>query len=299
MTVQGQPPVGYTYDDVNRLTEITQGGATRVGIGYDARGRSTRLTLPGEIVVEFGYDAASQLTRVTYKRIDDILGDLTYQYDLAGNRIKTDGSFARTALPEAIASFAYDAANRLIQRATSDLAYDDNGNLTSDGVRIYTWDARNRLASISGPGITASFGYDAFNQRIRKTVNGTITEFLYDGPNIVQELSGGIPIVNLLTGLEIDEYFIRTAANGSQMLLFDALGSTLGLLDSNGLLQNSITRTIRSGRQLPRERPIRTRSNTREGKTMEPASTTTGPDIIVPRCSDSLAKIRSVPPEAI
>ncbi len=154
--------------------------------------------------MEFGYDAASQLTRVTYKRIDDILGDLTYQYDLAGNRIKTDGSFARTALPEAIASFAYDAANRLIQRATSDLAYDDNGNLTSDGVRIYTWDARNRLASISGPEITASFGYDAFNQRIRKTVNGTITEFLYDGPNIVQELSGGIPIVNLLTGLEID-----------------------------------------------------------------------------------------------
>ena len=51
-----------------------------------------------------------------------------------------------------------------------------------------------------------------------------------------KKLSGGIPIANLLTGLEIDEYFIRTAANGSQILLVDALGSTLGLLDTNGVL---------------------------------------------------------------
>ena len=31
--------------------------------------------------------------------------------------------------------------------------------------------------------------------------------------------------------------FIRTAANGPQILLFDALGSTVGLLDTNGVLQ--------------------------------------------------------------
>jgi RHS repeat-associated protein len=236
MTVQGQPPVTYTYDDVNRLTEITQ-GATAVAIGYDAAGRPTRLTLPGEVVVEFSYDAASQLTRITYKRTEGMFGDLTYQYDPAGNRIKTDGSFARTAVPEAIASFAYDAANRLLQRGTIGLTYDDNGNLTSDGVRTYTWDARNRLASISGPGIAASFGYDAFGRRIRTTINGTTSAFLYDALNTVQEIAGGTPVANLLAGPGIDAYFIRTDVNGAQTLLFDALGSTLGLLDANGVLQ--------------------------------------------------------------
>jgi hypothetical protein len=30
------------------------------------------------------------------------------------------------------------------------LALDDNGKLTSDGTRSYTWDARNQLTGISG-----------------------------------------------------------------------------------------------------------------------------------------------------
>ena len=93
-------------------------------------------------------------------------------------------------------------------------------------------------------------------------------------------------------------YFIRTAADGSQILLFDSLGSTVGLLDSNGVFQTD-TLTSHSGQQLPPALPVRTRSNIREEKTMGPGSTTTGPDTTVPRCDDSLARIRSVLPEAI
>ena len=240
MTVQGQPPVTYTYDDANRLTEITQ-GASAVTIAYDAAGRPVSLTLPGDVIVEYGYDAASQLTSITYKRTGTVLGDLIYEYDAAGNRVRVDGSFARTTIPEAVSALTYDAANQLTQQETTSLTYDANGNLTSDGVRSYIWDARNQLVSITGPGLTASFQYDAFGRRTRKTVNGTTTEFLYDGLNVVQEASGGMPIASLLTGLGIDEYFIRTAANGSQILLCDALGSTLGLLDANGVLQTEYT----------------------------------------------------------
>jgi hypothetical protein len=40
-----------------------------------------------------------------------VLGDLTYEYDSNGNRAKTGGSFARTGIPSAISSTAYDAAN--------------------------------------------------------------------------------------------------------------------------------------------------------------------------------------------
>ena len=44
------------------------------------------------------------------------------------------------------------------------------------------------------------FQYDALDRRITKIVNGTTTEFLYDGFNIVQELSGGIAIVKFAHG---------------------------------------------------------------------------------------------------
>ena len=120
-----------------------------------------------------------------------MLGDITYERDSLGNRTKVGGSFARLAAAQPAATLTYDAANQLKQKGAAALTYDANGNLTGDGVNTYTWDARNQLASVSG-GVTASFGYDPFGRRTRKTVNGSTTEYLYDGFNAVQELSGGV-----------------------------------------------------------------------------------------------------------
>ena len=117
---------------------------------------------------------------------------------------------------------------------------DANGNLTSDGTNTYTWDARNHLSAISGaaPGSFA-YVYDALNRRVSKSVAGNTTQFLYDGLNPVQELQSGSASANLLTGLNIDEYFQRTDSAGTRDLLTDALGSTWGLADSSGTLQSA------------------------------------------------------------
>jgi hypothetical protein len=114
--------------------------------------------------------------------------------------------------------------------------YDDNGNLTGDGVRSYTWDERNQLASFTGP-VNGSFPYDGVGRRRAKTIGGTTTQFLYGGLNLLQELSGGSPVANLLTGLGIDEYFTRTDAAGMRHFLTDALGSSVALLDGSGCSQ--------------------------------------------------------------
>ena len=70
--------------------------------------------------------------------------------------------------------------------------------------------------------------YDAFGRRASKSISGTTTQFLYNGLNPVQELSGGSsPGVNanLMTGLAIDEYFSRTDSSGNvSSFLADALG---------------------------------------------------------------------------
>jgi len=70
---------------------------------------------------------------------------------------------------------------------------------------------------------------------------GSTTNYLYDRANVVQELQAAAPTANLLTGLGIDEPFLRTDAAGARSFLADALGSTLGLTDSTGTLQTQYT----------------------------------------------------------
>src|SRR5438128_10422722 len=243
MTVTGQSTVTYSYDNTNRLTQITQGSSV-VSFGYDNANRRTSLTLPNGIVVEYGYDAASRVTGITYKQGGTIvLGDLTYEYDKAGNRNKVGGSFARTGIPEAVNTTNYNAANQQTTFGDKTLTYDNDGNLTSitdaDGTTLYSWNGKNQLVGVSGPNVNASFVYDGVGRRQKKMINGNLTEFLYDGVNPVQETSGVTVLANILTGLGIDEFLTRTdvGTGATNHLLLDALGSALGLADSAGTIQ--------------------------------------------------------------
>jgi RHS repeat-associated protein len=183
--------------------------------------------------MSYSYDVASQLLGVTYQVGTTVLGNLTYTYDLAGNRTTVGGSYAQTGLPSALPSASFNADNQLTQFGSSNLTYDANGNLTGDATNTYTWDARNHLVSISGA-VSASFQYDPFGRRVSKTIGTAVTNYLYDGVNPVQELAGGAPKANLLTGLNVDEYFQRTDANGPANFLTDALGSTIALSGPGG-----------------------------------------------------------------
>lgn len=143
-----------------------------------------------------------------------LLGDLTYEYDNAGNRTKIGGSWARTGMPEPLTTTSYDVNNRQLTFGDKTLAYDDNGNLQSitdsNGTTLYSWNARNQLVAINGPTVNTSFVYDGMGRREQKTINGSLTEFLYDRRNPVQETSGATILANILTGLGIDEFLTRT-----------------------------------------------------------------------------------------
>jgi RHS repeat-associated protein len=116
---------------------------------------------------------------------------------------------------EAIASFngsaATNAGRLLVPPATQVFAYDADGNLTNDAVWVYTWDAENRLISMSNTLAVATadrkrldFGYDWQNRRREKKVYGwdssignwviqSDTLFLYDGWDLVAELDNSNP----------------------------------------------------------------------------------------------------------
>jgi RHS repeat-associated protein len=237
MTVAGQSAVNYNFDNADRLTQITQ-GTSAVQFAYDGVSRRTSLTLPNGVVVSYGYDIASDLTGINYQLGLNTLGNLAYAYDLAGRRVQAGGSFARTGLPQAVTTTAYNAANQLTQWGTATPTYDANGNTLSDGTNTYVWNARNQLASMNSSGET--FQYDPFGRRVSKKIVTASTNYLYDGVNPVQELSATTPTANLLTG-GTDEYFTRADGAGARSFLTDALGSTLGLTDTTGTIQTQYT----------------------------------------------------------
>ncbi len=243
MTASGQQPVGYSYDANSRLTSVAQGTQV-VGLGYDTAGKRTSLAYPNGVTTSYNYDQASRLTRILHQGTASVIEDLSYTYDAAGNRISFNrANGTATQLPGAVQA-AYDAANQQIQfnSTTPNLSYDANGNLTSqadaNGTTTYSWDARNRLVSVSGPEVSASFVYDALGRRISKTISGVRTDYQYDGNDIIAESNGGILSATYLRSLNIDEPFIRQSGT-NEYFHTDALGSVLALTDQAGFIHTS------------------------------------------------------------
>lgn len=235
LSLPGAAPIGYAYDANSRLIRVERGRQT-VDLQYDAAGRRTGLTLPNGVSIDYRYDAASRLIGLTYRSPTGELGTLAYAYDPAGNLTRVGGSLARSGLPVPVGSAAYDAENRQLSFGEASLAYDAEGNpvMIADpaGVTVLEWDGRNRLVRLTGPAIRASFLYDAVGRRIAKTVGDATTHFLYDGPDVAQEVADGVATAYL----RLPFVDAPVARGDSEYYLTDRLGSVLALTDATGRL---------------------------------------------------------------
>jgi hypothetical protein len=71
-------------------------------------------------------------------------------------------------------------------------SWDKNGNLLSDGVNTYTYNAANQLTGFDGQSIHASFAYDGLGDRLQQTIGGVPTNYPVDINNALpQVLQGG------------------------------------------------------------------------------------------------------------
>ncbi|MCW0410837.1 RHS repeat-associated core domain-containing protein [Xanthomonas sacchari] len=203
---------------------------------YDAADRLTETTLPNGVKTGYAYNTANQTTGIAWLKPDGTaLGEIGYGYDQVGRLVAQTGSFAPQALPAA-RSGSFDDNNRQTQADGQTLSYDANGNLRSDGVCTYIWNARDQLVEIKqGTASIASFGYDPLGRRVSKTEGGQTVSYMYDGLDAVQETQGGA-VNPILTGLGIDERYARNEASGRAYFLSDALGSTRALTNASGAL---------------------------------------------------------------
>lgn len=142
----------------------------------------------------------------------------------------------------------------LMPPATQTFTYDADGNLTADGLWTYTWDAENRLTSVTpivvtpgnGPALnTLRFAYDYMGRRIMKEVSGpsgVISErrFIYNGWNLIAELavsSGSFSLVRTFTwGLDIARSLTKSGGVGQLVQVADHATSKamFATYDGNG-----------------------------------------------------------------
>jgi hypothetical protein len=135
-------------------------------------------------------------------------------------------------------SFTYNLGNQLVtsQRGTDPVrnyVYDANGNLTSDGVNTYAYDAANRLINYNSG--AATFAYNGLGDRYRQTVGGVQTDYLLDLNGFTQVLGEFKPGSNTyyLLGLDV----IGQQKNSAWSYFgYDGLGSTRQLYDNTGVV---------------------------------------------------------------
>jgi RHS repeat-associated protein len=167
--------------------------------------------------------------------------DFTWQYDAAGNRLSSNESL----LPSQSTATTYspNSLNQYSSVNSQAWSYDSDGNLLSDGTRTMTWDVKNRLAQVVIGGKTVSYVYDHNDWRVKKTVNGVETDYLYDGTLLLAETdaSGKIQKIYINDGARIIgmvKYVYKPDGTFSHYMpmyyMFDSLGSVSAITAETG-----------------------------------------------------------------
>jgi YD repeat-containing protein len=192
---------------------------------------ATNLGIAGAVQVNFSGDpasdafvlkvnAAQRLTRYGYDGLQRLIGAnerpgsvYTYTYDLAGNRTSAQ-------LNGGTPTFTfYNATNQI---TNTGYLYDAAGNMTHDGVALYTYDALNRTTARG----STTYAYNGDGTLVSQASGGVTTRYTQDlaAPlsQVLQTKVGSAAITDYLYGLN------RLAAlNGSTKTWYaaDALGS--------------------------------------------------------------------------
>lgn|GEM_PF-1973361 len=185
----------YTYDNLGRLVTSNQtsnGTSAQRRFAYDRWGNRTGV-----------WDATSGGTLIQNVALVQ-----------SGGGAPTN-QIAALSTPGWYGSYTYDAA----------------GNVTNDGVHTYQYDAEDRLVNVDG-GATAQYAYDQNNRRYKKTVGSAVTQYVWEGSQIVSEHDGN--------GVILAEYIYagnrvlaKISGNSTQYLLSDRLSERLSV-DSGG-----------------------------------------------------------------
>ncbi len=83
--------------------------------------------------------------------------------------------------------------------------------------------------------------YDALGRRIQRSANSGITNFVYDGPDVVRDLNANLSTASdYLNGADIDNKLRQTVSGTSSYFTTDHLGTTRAVTDASGTVTSSL-----------------------------------------------------------
>ncbi|MFJ6943304.1 RHS repeat-associated core domain-containing protein [Streptomyces wuyuanensis] len=169
--------ISFGYDDNGNLTTLTDARNNATTWAYDQADRPKTATDPLGATAAFDYHPAGQIAKVT-NRSGQIA---TAAYDLLG-RAKTVkyGVDEISGQAQSTATYAYDSVD--LPKTLND---------TAAGTQSFTYDAFDRLKTVTGPTGTVGYGYDAADRRREMTAAGTTTTYGYDKSDILTSVTSG------------------------------------------------------------------------------------------------------------
>ena len=205
----------------------------------DAVGRRTQRIDSSFLTNDFSYNTRNEL-------IEALMGanNFSYRYDSIGNRTAATNNGVVTEY-QANSLNQYSQITNNLQPITP--SFDLDGNMTSYGQWAFAWDAENRMTGASSTSTVANYSYDYMSRRQRKVVNGVTNNFVYDGWNLISEISvGGSESItnNYVWGLDLSGTqqgaggiggLLSVTRNGTSYFpCYDANGNITDYVDSSG-----------------------------------------------------------------
>lgn len=226
------------YDVLGRIKDVLQAAAanpTRYHT-YDTGGRLSQYQDYRDSLQIIGWDYVwDELHQEwdslpVWYNIPTLVRSATYSYDKLANRTDKSASL--------------DSANRLLAFDGWTITYDDAGFMTkrkkgADSV-VYAWNGLGQLTQVVAPGYTTTYGYDAFGNRVRKTVNGTSTRYVLEEGQVIVELDDAWqPAAKYAYYPGVDRPQSMQRAGKRYYYLADARGNVVAVTDSVGTIKNT------------------------------------------------------------
>ena len=209
----------YTYDMLGRITRETKTGREDISYTYDANNNRKQMTI-GNKTTAYQYNKNDELLRTDTLHTDTEKNDVViYKNDKNGNRLATVN---RSEIPTEAKDTSY---------IDVDVTLGDN-QLNDNVVNHYN--ALNQLTETLTKNYKVSFTYDAEGLRTGKTVNGEKTVYVWDGDQVVMELSkGGAVQKRYIRGNDL-VYADKGENTEKTYYVTDMHGNVVQLLDESG-----------------------------------------------------------------
>lgn len=164
----------YTYDLLGRITRETKTGSEDISYTYDSNNNRKEMKT-GNKVTAYKYNKNDELLRKDTLNTDTEEDSVViYKNDKNGNQLATVNR--------------YDIPSEKKENTYIDIDVTLGDNRLNENV-VNHYNAQNQLTQTLTKNHKVSFTYDAEGLRTSKTVNGEKTVFVWDGDQLVMELS--------------------------------------------------------------------------------------------------------------